>query len=634
VRKLFIALALSSAAALAATTDEAFLGAREAFQRGNAAKLDSLLPQLEGHALQPYARYWQLRMYLEVVPVSEIESFLAAHKGTLVADRMRADWLRQLARQESWQAYLDEYRNLETDEPELACHAVQARISLGESEALSAARSQWPSAQVQPESCLRLFKVMFQRQMLEPEDVWQRVRLALEAGNRSVAKSALQHLPAAQRPDPGLFDIIARRPQKYLARSPLPVKTRSQQELTVYALYKAAENWPQLAAERLRSIEDSLPEELRDYAWGQVAMAAAWSHHAEALPWFKRARDTSLNDTQLAWKTRSALRAGDWKAMITSVDAMTPRERMAPQWRYWKGRALAALGLQPEANALLAPLSNEYNFYGQLAAEELGASVSSVPETYKPDLEEISQIAADAGLQRALALYGAGLRYEGALEWQWAIKDFDDKELLAAAALALRNEWYERAIHTAERTEMLHDFTLRFPAPYRDIMQTYTEPLELDEAWVYGLIRQESRFVTTARSSAGAGGLMQLMPSTARWAAKRLGLKGHHSTLLDGVDTNLSLGTFYLRQMLDSLYSQPVLASAAYNAGPRRAAQWRAARPLEGAIYAETIPFPETREYVKKVMSNTMYYARLFRQTDLSLRERLGTVPARATQNN
>jgi soluble lytic murein transglycosylase len=196
------------------------------------------------------------------------------------------------------------------------------------------------------------------------------------------------------------------------------------------------------------------------------------------------------------------------------------------------------------------------------------------------------------------------------------------------------NEWYERAIHTAERTELLHDFSLRFPAPYREVMEAYTEPLGLDEAWVYGLIRQESRFVTTARSSAGAGGLMQLMPSTARWVAKRLGLKGHHSTLMDGVDTNLSLGTYYLRQMMDSLDNQQVLASTAYNAGPRRALQWRARRALEGAAYAETIPFPETRDYVKKVMSNTMYYARLFRQTSLSLRDRLGIVPPRPSEDN
>jgi len=166
------------------------------------------------------------------------------------------------------------------------------------------------------------------------------------------------------------------------------------------------------------------------------------------------------------------------------------------------------------------------------------------------------------------------------------------------------------------------------------VVQDYASRLDLDEAWVYGLVRQESRFVHTARSSAGASGLMQLMPSTARWVAKRLGLSGHHGTLTSTADSNIVLGTYYLRQMMDSLDNQMVLASAGYNAGPRRAREWMAGRSLEGAVYVETIPFPETREYVKRVMNNTLYYARLLRQDGPSLRERLGTVPARALQSN
>lgn len=631
---LSLLLVLYPLAALATEQDKAFRDARDAFQRGDAQTLDRLVPEFAGHALQPYLRYWQLRMYIEVVPADEIKAFLAEQQGTLIADRMRADWLRLLSRRRDWQTYLNEYAKLAVDEPELNCFAIQARIALGESEALSAARIQWSSAQVQPESCMPLFRALFDNQVLGAEDVWLRVRLALEAGNRTVARATLQYLPAAQRPDGRLFDSIARRPQDYLQRSPLPLKSRAQQELAIYALYKSAESWPQLAAQKLMAVENSLPDELRDYAWGQVGMSAAWAHHPEALSWFKRARIEQLNDVQLAWRTRAALREGEWRAVLESVDAMSPGERMLTPWRYWKARALSALGRQPEANRLLAPLSNEFSFYGQLAAEDLGTAISVVPETYKPEASEVEAISRHPGLQRALALYAAGMRYEGALEWQWTTKDFDDKQLLAAAQLAQQHEWYERAIHTADRTELLHNFGLRFPAPYRDIMQTVTAPLDLDEAWVYGLIRQESRFVVTARSTAGAGGLMQLMPSTARWVAKRLGLKQHHSTLLDGIDTNLSLGTYYLRQMLDSADNQPVIASAAYNAGMRRAAQWRGTRPLEGAVYAETVPFPETRNYVKNVMSNSTYYARLFRQTALSLRDRLGTVSPRATQNN
>jgi soluble lytic murein transglycosylase len=376
-----------------------------------------------------------------------------------------------------------------------------------------------------------------------------------------------------------------------------------------------------------------LPDTEREYAWAQIASVAARSLHPDALTWFRNAGN-GMNDRQLTWRARSALRAGDWNEVLAAIEAMSPTEYKYAQWRYWKARALSALGRQSEANALLAPLSNQFNFYGQLAAEELGTSISTVPQTYRPDEDEIEATAKDPGIVRALTLYAIGLRYEGALEWQWAVKDYEDKRLLAAAELASRNEWYERTIDTAERTVLLHDFGLRYPTPYREVVQDYASQLDLDEAWVYGLVRQESRFAHTARSTAGASGLMQLMPSTARWVAKRLGLSGHHAKLTATADSNIVLGTYYLRQMMDSLDNQMVLASAGYNAGPRRAREWIASRSLEGAVYIETIPFAETREYVKRVMNNTLYYARLLHQAGPGLRERLGTVPARVPQNN
>lgn len=627
-------LSLAGAVAVAADAVDPFLDARDAFQQGDARRLNARVAELQDHPLLPYMRYWQLRMRIDVLPADEVNAFLRETAGTLTGDRMRADWLRQLARRGQWTDFLAGFPELSTEDTELLCTAVQARIATGDSDALTSARGYWYTGKMQAESCLPLFSALFDQHLLGVEDVWIRVRLALEAGNRAVAKAAIDYLPKVQRPDPQLFDSIARRPQKYLEKRPLPGSSRAQRELTIYALYKAAESWPQLAAQQLSGIEQSLPKAERDYAWGQVAMSASWKHHPEALEWFNRVDDSKLNDTQLAWKTRTALRASDWPRVLSAIDAMSTSERGLSPWRYWKARALSALGRQPEANALLAPLSNEFHFYGQLAAEELGTSISSVPQTYSPSLADVIDIAQDPGLKRALALYQSGLRYEGALEWQWTISTFDDKALLAAAELAMQNEWYERGIHTAERTRVLHDFTLRYPSPYRAMMRDVAAPLDLDEAWVYGLIRQESRFVTTARSTAGAGGLMQLMPSTAKWVAKRLGLKDHHSTLVNEVDTNLSMGSYYLRQMLDSLDDNPVLATAGYNAGARRAAQWRALRPLEGAVYVESIPFPETRDYVRKVMSNTMYYARLFRNSAHGLRERLGIVQPRIESSN
>jgi soluble lytic murein transglycosylase len=638
MRKILALLALLACPALAATTtgastDEAlFLEAREAFQRGDIPKLNERATRIgKDYPLRPYVEYWQLRSRLSDTNAGEVDDYLSDNKGSLSADRLRADWLRLLARNREWSDFMKAYPKLTTEDPELACYAFQARLARAESGVLAQARPLWFTAQVLPEACMPVFQAMFDREILTVDDTWARIRLALESGNLSGAKMLLVYLPAGQRPDARTLDAVARRPQRYLDKTP-PMKTRPQREVAIYALYRTADSLPLLAAERLKRISSQLTDDETAYAWAQLGCSAARNLRPEAVAWFKNGG--RMNDRQLTWRARAALRAGDWSEVLASINAMSKTEARWPSWRYWKARALSNLGRQPEADAIFSALSNEFNYYGQLAAEEIGNAVSTVPQTWHADDDAVEEIAEEPALQRALALYKAGLRYEGALEWQWAIKDYDDKKLLAAAELAHRNEWYERAIDTAERTVVLHDFGLRYPAPYRQLVQEYTRQLDLDEAWVYGLVRQESRFVHTARSSAGASGLMQLMPSTARWAAKRLGIKGHHAALSETVDTNISMGTYYLRQVMDSVNNHAVLASAGYNAGPRRAREWAAGKPLEGSIYIETIPFVETREYVKKVMANTLNYARLFRQTDLSLRHRLGTIPARATQNN
>ncbi len=234
------------------------------------------------------------------------------------------------------------------------------------------------------------------------------------------------------------------------------------------------------------------------------------------------------------------------------------------------------------------------------------------------------------GFQRALAFYRLNLRFEGNREWNWVIRGYDDKQLLAAAEFARRSEIYDRAIATADRTRELHDFSMRYLAPYRDVMKSYVSQQQLDEAWVFGLIRQESRFIADVKSSAGAVGLMQLMPATARWVAQKAGLKDYRATQTANVETNLNLGTWYLKHVLETLDNQPVLASAAYNAGPGRARAWRAEEPMEAAIYAESIPFNETRDYVKKVMSNASYYSQQFGQTLRSLKDRIGVIAPRS----
>lgn len=410
---------------------------------------------------------------------------------------------------------------------------------------------------------------------------------------------------------------------------------KGQRTVALFALERLAKQSPDLAAMRWAKIAGYFPANEQHYFYGRLAYQAARNLDSRALQWYRAAADMPLDENQSAWRVRAALRAQDWAEVLGSVNAMGENQQHDPAWRYWKARALQALGKPLEAREIFAPLSGDFHFYGQLASAELADSpvLSADIPVYKPDPQAIADMSAVPGVQRTLALYRMELRSEALEEWRWVLRNFNDRELLTAAEIARRNEMYDRAIGAADKTVNVHDFSLRYLAPYRAELQEHLLEHGLDEAWVYGLMRQESRFATSAKSEVGASGLMQIMPSTARWVAKKLGLKSYRNALIHQLDTNLRIGTYYMKSVLSRSENNPVLASAAYNAGPTRALQWRADKPLEGAIYAETIPYEETRNYVEKVMSNTMYYANQFGDPPRSLKQRLGIIAARPVDN-
>jgi len=347
----------------------------------------------------------------------------------------------------------------------------------------------------------------------------------------------------------------------------------------------------------------------------------------EADTWFQRAsgaattatRDIDWNDDTLAWRARSALRATDagrWQRLLDAIAAMSTTAQADPTWVYWKARAVqstARAGAEGDdqrtaAGVLFERISGQMNFYGKLAAEELGHPQTLPARPAALTAEERVQALRQPGLTRALALIALGLRSEGVREWNFAIRGMGDRQLLAAAQRACDNEVWDRCINTSERTRQEIDLAQRFPMPFRADVVAAAQGVGLDPAYVYGLIRQESRFVADARSGVGASGLMQVMPSTARWTAKRLGIPYTQESITDKT-TNLKLGAGYLKLVLDDFGGSQAMAAAGYNAGPNRPRRWREGPVMEVAAWAENIPFNETRDYVKKVLSNASYYA-------------------------
>ena len=627
--------ALSLAPALAraqSASDADVLAAKEAAQRGQWKVLDTYRARLAGHILEPYPAYWLLAGNVERSDPREVRAFLARYPDSPLSESLRREWLRALGASASWEPFRDEYPRVVGDDVEITCYSFRERLARGDAEATGEARALFVSAREAGGACDPVFAAAVAAKGISEAEVWERIRRLLAAGNLKEARRANALLPLRLSLVDKTLERINADPGGFLAREKFGQHpTRASQETLLFAIERLARGKPDEAAERLAAMATRLDASARQSAWGQVAWQAALTHHRRALEWYALAGNAPLSDTQLAWKARAALRAGDWKEVLASIQALSAEEAREPNWRYWRSRALRSLGAPEASDALLKGLAGQQNFYGLIAAEELG--VATLPEWngWRPAQADFDRVRALEGIQRALALYRLNLDNEALREWQWAIRGFDDRSLLAAAELARLANEPDRAINTADRTVLIHDFAQRFPMPHRDALTAAARQWDLDEAIVYGIIRQESRFMPEARSRVGATGLMQLMPATARWVAQQISLSPFRQEMLVRPEVNLQMGTYYFRRVLNEL-GHPILATAAYNAGPGRARRWRDERALEGAIYAETIPFNETREYVKKVFANAWYYRHRLTGKATPMRELLGTVPGRSAE--
>ena len=643
---LLLCLTLFSAPALAMSDQALFQHARESYNAKNETALAEDVAELneQQYLLAPYADYWLMLLRLETAGNDEVQSFLMKYGNYPFAERLRGEWLKKLGKQQDWQVFFEQYPNYKREDTAVQCYALFGKtIAEGVGADIAAQiRRLWMTTTDLPANCSPLFDAMQQAGALASDDLWGRFRLALQNGKLPLAKSIAGRIADFDEKDLKLLDIANQTPKallddkativksgrkKTVAKISASFKTRSGIEVNLFALDRLARSNVPEAVEVLEQLQNKLTSTDRTFAWSRIAYHAARVHNPQALEYYALAKNTSLDKEQLAWKVRAALREQNWDVVDTTIALMPSEQQQEGAWRYWKARALNEKGLTVEANKILGPLSTERHYYGWLAAEDVESTIGNVDQEYKVSDVEITAIASQPAIKRSLELQKLGMRWEAKAEWVWATRNFDDKQLLAAAAYALRQEWYDIAIATADNTKQLHDFNLRYPTPYRDLFRAAAENEGVDEAWIYGLARQESRFMHHAKSGVGAAGLMQIMPATAKWVAKRIGMSHYNSDLIHDLTTNVSIGTHYIRYTFELMNGQAVMATAAYNAGPSRAKRWLATEPMEAAIYIESIPFAETRSYVQKVMANAQMYMPRLGRSALSLKSRLGVIP-------
>lgn len=602
--------------------DEIFLQLRAASRKDNARQAEEMSARLGDYPIPSYVDYYRLKARLRTASAEEIRAYLAKYEGHAIADRLRNDWLLELGLRRDWDAFDREYPQFAlNDDTQVKCYALLSKAAKEQKVAVQA-RELLIAPKNYGEGCMALIAALAKNEQFDADDLWAQTRQAAENGVIGIAKRTGGLAGASEKDIARAIEL----PALVVARG--PGKGRTRHETYLIALGRMARTSHAAAAHALTGASSKLSASERAQGWAQIALQASLALSPSANDYWKKAAGAPLSHDGHQWKVRAALRAADWEAVGSAIDAMPSTLKNDPAWVYWKGRSLLAAGQKEKARTLFASISDQTHFYGQLALEETGHRIA-VPERPEPSSEaEIKLMAAKGGFQRAAKFFALGMRFEGTREWNWELRGMNDRQLLAAAEYARRIELLDRMVNTSDRTKRELDFHQRYPSPFRDQMLEATRSIELDMAWAYGLVRQESRFVLDARSHVGASGLMQLMPATAKFVARKIGLSGFDQSQVNDIKTNIVLGTNYLKMVLNELDGSQALATAAYNAGPSRPRSWRSSlqHAVEGAIFAETIPFSETRGYVKSVMSNATYYAALFENRSQSLKERLGSV--------
>lgn len=625
-----------------ARADEAITDMAQAYKGRDRRQLVALLPQVRGHVLEPWGAYWDLSIRLDEASHSEIQTFLNRYSGTYQEDKLRSEWLLQLGRNREWAAFQREYPKYRMgDDKSIRCYALLAQHADNRAHAsLSAEVAQlWLSLKDSDDGCASAAEPLLKDKTMPAHTAWVRARLGMENDKLRIATQAVGLLN-----DKWVKTVatLYNNPTKYLNDKLTALRPQTR-ELVSLAIIRQAYLAPEEAAKEVDKLRwrAQLSAEERSWIWGVIGKRAAQKLSSDASAYFAKGELASMHEDHLAWAARAALRAGQWRRVQEAIAAMPAALRSEPVWLYWHARAVLAQSnpdvARQEALRSLESMASVRGFYEQLAMEELGKPITTPPAPAPLTPEEKDTARKNPGLARALYAIQLGLRSEGVREWNYSVNlhtpgGMDDRALIAAAELACSMEVWDRCINSSERTKQTVYLEQRYPMPFKTSVLARTKQIGLDPAYVYGLIRQESRFIMDARSGVGASGLMQVMPATAKWTAKKIGLTGFTPSQITDRETNIAIGTGYLKLVLDNFGGSMPMAAAAYNAGPSRPRTWRgqAGDPvLEGAIWAENIPFNETRDYVKKVLANTTNYAALITGQPQSLKARLGQVGPR-----
>ncbi|MET0984579.1 MAG: transglycosylase SLT domain-containing protein, partial [Steroidobacteraceae bacterium] len=547
---------------------------------------------------------------------AQAATFLAQTSDEPVARRLRRAWLTSLADRQRWADFITEYR-AEAANSTLRCQFLAAHIALDRTADLAPQIvERWLTPQQLPTACEPVFQWGREHQVITADLVEERARLVLNEGNLRFARILAAQLPAPRAEPLQLWADLLEKPRasidRLLAQPQLPVEMKALRAgwtrlartdvdgaVARYDLMVTARQLDATAASQLAL---------------SVATALAWNRRPEALDFFARVQPADLDDASLEWYARAALWNDDWMRVRQAISAMSPAQREQAGWQYWTARAAEQSGDRELAASLYESVLTADNFYSAMAAARLERKITPHQQTLALDKAEVERIEQQPPFARARELKVHGLNAEAQEEWQYGYRALSPESRRQAIHVAARWEWFDQAIATASDNKVFYDYELLYPLPYNDEVKAAAKVSSLDPDIVYSVLRQESLYRADAVSSVGARGLLQLMPGTARIAAKKWKLRTPTERDLFFPATNVRLGALHLRDLLDRFDSQLAVALAGYNAGPNAAARWLPSTPIDADRWIENIPFNETRGYVRRILWHSVVFGWLRKQ--------------------
>lgn len=592
---------------------ELFRQVYETVERGDWSPVEDLDPAdrqlLQEYLLWPDLRATWLRVNLKTVNTAEVEDFLSHYGALRPARQLRYRYALTLARDgdlEDFQRIYEQFYQGQGN-ARLDCYSLQADIAAGRHARVPGrALDLWLTGTSQVEECDPVFEYLNDKQLLGPIEYRKRFALAVDAREFRLARWLGKSIDEEHVDTAARWLQAQAKPDGFLARHDTHLKSDTYREQLLYATERLTYQDPEAALRAWKKVEKrygfSAEQKLRTRR--HIALWMARDNLPDGHKLLAALPQAAQDDEVMRWRARTSLRDSNWQRLLTDIAAMDEQERNSEEWQYWHAIAQMRIGHTEEGRNALETLSAERSYYGFLASDELGNDYALQTTTLPASNEVMAEIAGKPGILRARELFLVGLDGSGRSEWQAAIRYMNDDEKLQAGILADSWGWHSSAISTLASVGEYDDLTIRYPLPWKEQFEAYSSAARIETTWAYGIARSESLFMRDVRSSAGAVGLMQLMPTTGRMVAEQISLDYAGLNTLTDPESNIRLGTSYLGQMAERFGGHRVLATAAYNAGPHRVEAWLPQKGAEDArIWIENIPFNETRKYVKRVLS-------------------------------